>query len=85
MLYWFFTAAWVFSLVAANRGYSLAVHRLLAAVEARAHGLQQLWLTGSGPQAQQLWLTGLVALQHVGSPWARDRTSVSCTRQILYH
>ena len=32
---------------------------------------QQLWLTGSRAQAQQLWHTGLVAPQHVGSPWTR--------------
>ena len=39
-----------------------------------------------GAQAQYLWRTGLVAPQHVGSSWTRDRTCLSCTgRQILYH
>ena len=51
-----------------------------------AHGLQQLWLTGSRAQAQQLWRMGLVALQHVGSSWTRARTRVPCIgRRILNH
>ena len=37
---------------------------------------QELWLPGSRAQAQYLWCTGLVALQHVGSSWIRDRTQV---------
>ena len=37
-------------------------------------------------KAKYLWHTGLVALQHVGSSWTRNRTHVSCTcRQILHH
>ena len=36
--------------------------------------------------AQELWCAGLVALQHVGSSWTRDRTCVSFIgRQILNH
>ena len=59
----------------------------------RVHGFtscsrwaQWLWLLGSRVQAQYLQRTGLVALQHVGSSWTRDWTSVSCVgRWILYH
>ena len=36
------------------------------------HALQGLW-------AQQLWCTGLVARQHVGSPWTRDWARVPHT------
>ena len=47
---------------------------------------QQLWLAGSRAQAQQLWCTGLVALRHVGSSRARDRTHVPCIgSRILNH
>ena len=56
----------------------VAVRRLLIVVASlvaehglQAHGLQQLWHTGSRAQAQQLWLAGLVALRHVGSSQAR--------------
>ena len=36
--------------------------------------------------AQQLWPMGLIALRHVGSSWARDRTCVPCiARWILNH
>ena len=35
-------------------------------------GAQSLWHPGSRAQAQWLWHMGLVALQHVGSSWARD-------------
>jgi len=44
---------------------------------------------GTGSRARGfrwLWCTGLVALQHVGSSWTRDRTCDSCIgRWILYH
>ena len=47
-------------------------------------GRQQLWLLGSGAQAQWLWCTGLAAARHAGSSWTRDR--VSCFgRLLLYH
>ena len=39
--------------------------------------VQKLQLLGSRAQAQQLWHAGLVALQHVGSSWVRDRAHVS--------
>ena len=72
---------WV-SLAAASGGYSLlAVLRVLIAVASLfvEHRLQVCGL-------QQLWNMGLVALQHVGSPWTRDRTYVPCFgRRILNH
>ena len=37
---------------------------------------QELWLTGSKVLAQELWLAGLVAPQHMGSSWTKDRTDV---------
>ena len=36
-----------------------------------------------GTQAQYLWRTGLVAPQHVGSSWTRDRTCLSCTGRFF--
>ena len=43
-----------------------------------------LWSTDSRAQVLQLWCTGLVASQHVGSSWIRDRAHVPCLgRQIL--
>ena len=80
-LHWVFITARMLSLVAASGGYSLL----------RCAGFSLRWLlllqsTGSRVQAQYLWLTGLVALQHVGSSWTRDRTRVPCIgRQILNH
>ena len=39
----------------------------------------------SRAQDQELGPTGLVVLRHVGSPWTRDRTCVSCfDGRILY-
>ena len=62
-----------FSLVAASRGHSIVVHRLLAAAASLVaeHSLR-------GMRAQQLWLPGsvgvvpLVAPLHVGSSQIRD-------------
>ena len=63
------------------RGLLIAVASLVV-----EHGLQALWLAGSGAQAQWLWRMGLVAPQHVGSSWTRARTHVSCIgRRILNH
>ena len=39
---------------------------------------QLLWHKGSRLQTQELWPSGLVALWHVGSSQARDRTCVPC-------
>ena len=59
---------------------------LFHSMGSKAYGLQQLQLPGSRAQAQQLWCMGLVALQHVESPWIWDRTHVSCIgRQTLHH
>ena len=55
-------------------GFSLQWLLLLPSTGSKAHRLQYLWRTG------------LVALQHVGSSWTRDRTCDSCIdRWILYH
>ena len=89
-LHWVFVAARGLSLVAVC-GLLIAVASLVA-----EHGLQgfsscgmgarQLWLAGSGWQAQQLWCTGLVAPWHVGSSRTRARTRVPCIgRRILNH
>ena len=81
-----------FSLVVASGGYSLfAMLGLLIVVTSLVvgHGLwvlgfQLLQLPGSRAQAQQLCRTVLAAPRHVGSPWIRDQTHVSCTgRRIL--
>ena len=77
--------AWAFSscgerglLFVAVRGLLIAAASLVAEHGLQAHGLQQLWLTGSRAQAQQLWLTGLVAPRHVGTSRTRARTHVPC-------
>ena len=55
-------------------GFSLQWLLLLPSMGSKAH------------RRQYLWRTGLVALQHVGSSWTRDRTCDSCIgRWILYH
>ena len=88
-LWWVFITAHGLSLVAASGGYSslLCAGFLL-------QWLLFLWSTGSrhadfsscGAWAQWLWPTGLVAPQHVGSSWTRDRTHVPCIgRRILIH
>ena len=82
---------WAFStcseqglLFIAVRGLLIAVASLVAEHGLQAHGLQQLWLSGSRAQDQQLQCTGLVALRHVGSSQTRARTCVPCIgRQIL--
>ena len=100
-LLWVFVAVRGLSLVVMSRGYSLlqcvgfTLRRLLLlqSTGSRRTGFsscgtqaQQLWLVGSREQAQQLWRTGLVALQHVGSSWTRDRTRIPCSgRQLLNH
>ena len=70
----------LFSPAAASGSYSLvAVNGLLIVVPSVviASGLTQV---------QYLWCTGLVAPQHVGSSWTRDRTHVSYVgRWILHH
>ena len=53
-------------LLVAVRRLLLAVASLVAEHELQARGLQQLWHTG------------LVAPQHVGSSWTRDRNCVPC-------
>ena len=68
------------------RGLLIAVASLVAEHGLQAPGLQELWLTGSGVQAQQLWCKGLVAPRHVGSSRTRARTCVPGTgRRILNH
>ena len=67
-------------------GFLVAVASLVAEHWLQAHGLQQLWLTGSRAQAQYLWRTGLVAPRHVGSSRTRARTHVPCIgNQSLNH
>ena len=67
-------------------GFLLQWLLLLRSMGSRAHGLQWLWLPGSGAQAQSLCCMGLVTPWHVGSSHTRDQTRVSCIgRQILYH
>ena len=69
-----------------KQGYSLvALLGLLIAVASHVaehglwmHGLHYLWLPGSRAQTQSLRHTSLFALQHVGSPHARDWTGVPC-------
>ena len=80
------------SLIVVIGGYSLGRQVshcsgfLLRSTGSRAHGLPLLWFPGSRAQAQWLWHMGLVALQHMGSFWARDGTFVSCIgRWIIYH
>ena len=91
---------WAFS-SAASRGYSslrcvgfsLQWLLLLQSTGSRHSGFricdtwaQQLWLMGSGAQAQQLWCPDLVVPWHVGSSWTRDGTHVPCIgRRILNH
>ena len=79
-LHWVFVAVHGLSLAGETRGCSSLQCRLL------------LQSTGSRPSdfstcnlwAQKLWHTGLVAPQHVGSPWTRDRTHVPCIgRRVL--
>ena len=53
------------SLVAASRGYSLAVALGLLAMVGAEHGFWE-------PRLPQLWRTGFVALWHVGSLRPRD-------------
>ena len=66
------------SLVAASRGYSLAVGQELGMSVASL----VLWSTDSRAQAQE----SLVARRHVESSWTRDQTHVPCTgRWILRH
>ena len=48
-------------------GFSQWWFLLLQSTGSRVHGLQELWCTG------------LVAPQHVGSSWARDKTHIPCT------
>ena len=100
-LYLVFVAVHRLSLVAASRGYPslrctvfpLQWLLLLQSMGSRHTGFsscgmwaQQLWLTGSTAPAQQLWCTVLIAPQHVGSSWTRDRTRVPCIgRRILNH
>ena len=51
-----------------------------------AQALGHMDLSSCGTWAQYLWHMGFIALQHVGSSWIRDGTSVPCIgRQILYH
>ena len=57
----------------AVRGLLIAVASLVAEHGLQAHGLQQLWLSGSRAQAQQLWCTRLAAPRHVGSSQTRAR------------
>ena len=82
-IYFYFWLCWVFiaahglSLVMATGGYSS-----LQCTDFSLWWLLLLWSTVSrwagfsscGTQAQQLWYLGLVALQHGGSSWTRDRT-----------
>ena len=49
---------------------------MLRSTGSRVCRAQDLWLVGSGAQAQQLGLTGSAAPWHVGSSRSRDRTSV---------
>ena len=90
-LFIYFWLCWAFAAVQAflqlqGAGFSLQWFLLLQSMAPGALGLQQLWLPGSGLQAQQLWPMGLVAPWHVGSSWIRDQTLVSCTgRRILYY
>ena len=92
-LHWVFVAARGLSLVVASGGYSS-----LRYVGFSLWWLLLLQSTGSWcadssscglwalERRQQLWRTGLVALQHVGSSWARARTHVPCIgRWILNH
>ena len=91
-----FIAAHGFFLVAASRGYSLAVmHRLLIAVASlvgrTAAGHMSFSSCGSRALGYRLSHCGLdscdlVAPWNVGSSQIRDRTCISHTgRQILYH
>ena len=76
---------WGLLFVAAH-GLLIAVASLVAEHGLQAHGLQQLWLTGSRAQAQKLWRMGLVAPRHVGSSRTRAPTHVPCIgRWILNH
>ena len=85
-------------LVVASTGYSslwcvgFSLRGLLCG--AQAPGTQASVVTApglscgsAGPRmwVQKLWHMAIVALQHVGSSWARNRTRVSCIgRRILY-
>ena len=83
-----------FSLVAASGGYFLVgVHGLLSAVASpdAEHGPWGSWVSiVAAPWLLEHRLSscgapGLVAPQHVGSSWIRDRTRVSCIGMwILY-
>ena len=82
-----FITAWAFLQLAASRGYSLVLRRLLTAVASRVteHGLRAH--RRPGPRAGSVVAVHeLVAAQHVGSSWGRDQTHVYCpSRQVLYH
>ena len=68
---WVFIAAQGLSLVAeSGSSYLGSVFRLLTAVAPVAENGHE------GAQAQEWWCVGLAALQHMGSSWARDLTSV---------
>ena len=82
-----------FSLVAASGSYSLVVvHGLLSASPDAEHGPRGSWVSVvAAPGLLEHRLSscgarGLVAPQHVGSSWIRDRTHVSpIDMWILYH
>ena len=67
-------------------GLLTAVASLAVEHGLQARRLQQLWLAGSGAQAQYLWRMGFVAPWHVGSSRTRARTCVPCIgRRSLNH
>ena len=95
------TGSWLFcgaSSSCSKRGLSfLAVPGLggFSCCRAQAPGTQASVVTApglscgsAGPRmwVQKLWHMAIVALQHVGSSWARNRTRVPCiSRRILIH
>ena len=73
-----------FFLSCSHRGYSLvSEHKLLTAVASLRveHGLQKLWLLGSGSQRQQLWRTGLVTPCMSGVPRSTETELYPSHRQ----
>ena len=65
-----------------NSSLVVVLGLLIAVASLVEYGLSDVGASG----AQNLGYMGLDALQHLGSFWIRDQSSVSCIgRQILYH
>lgn len=76
---WVSVAAPGLSLVALVGLLFVAAHQLLIAVAPLLPG------TGSRVRASAVAAYGLVALQHVESPWRKDQTHVPCIGEVLNH